>query len=543
MGLHGVVVTEGAVGGVPLVLPDISSIGIVGTAPGIDVDGKLGRGGRAKWNEPFLMTSRADASDAVLGTTGTLPGALSAIYAQGRAKVVVIPLPEYAAAVALADIASIDYIGLADDFDDMNGSDAEFTVEEVEGGYEIVLNTDNTGFDIRKSDILALGLGQEITLDPSTGTDTEWVYEITGLPIEIASVAEDTTATPPVLRVEGQIRILVNVVGSDGTAFDDGTETYTMSASALTAVAAVDLTRDAVIGSSSADPRTGVYALLDAESETGVRPSIILAPDLDTGSGDSGSANALGKALDLIARQLRAIAIIGGPNTTHVAAATDFPEQYGEDRTYLVDPFVKVFDADAEAGYSIKDAAPFVAGTFVANDVQRGWWSSPSNFLIKGILGTARPVDFVMGDASSRAQLLNDVAVATIVNIDGGYRLWGNETPASGDRGHWKFVNVRRIADVLYKAVQDNHLFAVDKGITKNYLGVVADGVNAFIRTLVSKEALYGGICYPDADLNTEANISLGEVYFNIEYTPVYPAQTVNFQVNLVTRYITSLAA
>ena len=240
---------------------------------------------------------------------------------------------------------------------------------------------------------------------------------------------------------------------------------------------------------------------------------------------------------------LRAIAIVDGPDTTHAAGATDFVEQYGGARTYLMDPAVKVYDADADAGYVIKSASPFVAGTIVASDVADGWWTSPSNRLIKGILGTSRAVDYVMGSASSRAQLLNDVGVTTIINLDGGHRLWGNETPASGDEVPWKFLNVRRIADVLYKAVQDNHLWAISRGITKNYLSAVSDGVNALIRTLVAKEALQGGICFPDGDLNTPENIANGEVYFNIEYTPTYPAQTINFQVNLVNRYLSALAA
>ena len=240
---------------------------------------------------------------------------------------------------------------------------------------------------------------------------------------------------------------------------------------------------------------------------------------------------------------MRAIALIDGPSTTHSASVTDFPEQYGGDRTYLIDPKVKVYDEDAAAGYVLKAASPLFAGVFVKNDVDVGWWSNPSNTRVNGILGTSRPVDFVMGDASSRAQLMNDVGTSTIINIEGGYRLWGVETPASGDAAVWKFVNVRRIADVLYQSVQDNHLWAVARGITKNYLAAVSDGVNALIRTLVAKEALQGGVCYPDADLNTPANIQLGAVYFNLEYTPTYPAKTITFQVNLTNRYLTALAA
>ena len=407
MAIHGINVTEGALGAPPINLPDVSNIGLVGTAPDASLTGKFtdAAGTAVDLNQPFLITSRADANATDLGTTGTLPGALDAIFAQTRAKVV-------------------------------------------------------------------FGIVEEAPID-TTNTTQE--------------LADAATA--------------VNALG--------------------------DIADE-----------TGVYALLNAESVVGVRPNLICVPDLDTGSGDSTTANALGAALNTIAGRLRAIALIAGPNSNHSDATTKFVVQYGGDRTYLIDPYVKVADG---ATIVERDATPFVAGVIVKNDAENGWWRSPSNKLINGVLGTARPIDFVMGDAASRAQLLNDVGVATIVNIGGGYRLWGNETPAEGDRAPWKFLNVRRIADVLYKAIQDNHLWAVDQGITRTYFDAVTQGVNSFIKTLISQQALIAGECFPDADLNTAANIANGEAHFNVRYTPVYPAQTVLFKVDLNTAPLGSI--
>ena len=522
MGIHGVRVTEGALGAPPINLPDISTIGLIGTAPGIDVDGDFGENGRPKYQKPILITSLGDVPTSQLGDEGTLPDAFAGIYAQTRAKTVFVVIPEFAAAAAMAGIDDADYLEAATVFGTTTSA-KEFKVIEVDEGFEIIINT-ATWDTTDQASLLALELGQALTVAATSGTD--WLYEITGVPIE------DTTA--------GTITILVSLE-TEGTAFVTTADEYTLSAAALSGSDAESKTRAAAIGVQA--DLTGIYGLLSAESEVGTRPAIILAPDFDTGSGDSVTANALGAAMQTVAARLRAIAIIDGPSTTHAASVTDFPEQYGGDRTYLVDPKVKVTDADAALGYSLKAASPYVAGVIVKSDVDRGWWNSPSNQLIYGILGTSRSIDFVMGDPASRAQLMNDEAVTTIINVDGGYRLWGNETPSSGDRAPWKFINVRRTADVLYKAVQDNHLWAVDRGITKTYFDAVADGVNAFIRTLIQKEALIGGRCYPDGELNTEANIALGEVYFNVEYTPTYPAQTVNFQVNLTTRDLATLVA
>ena len=174
-------------------------------------------------------------------------------------------------------------------------------------------------------------------------------------------------------------------------------------------------------------------------------------------------------------------------------------------------------------------------------DADFGWWVVPSNQLFNNVLGTERDIDFEMGSAASRAQLLNDAGIATVVNIGGGYRLWGDHTRATGDRVTWKFLNVRRIADALYDALIDNHLWAVDRNITKNYFSLVSAGVNSLLRDLQSLEAITGGTCYPDPDLNTERNIALGVVNFIVEFTPVYPARTVKFKIELTTSRLANL--
>ena len=510
MAIHGINVTEGALGSPPINLPDVSNIGIVGTAPGADTDGKFSKDGKIDYNQPFLVTSRADADSTTLGNIGTLPDALDAIFAQTRAKVVFVPVEGFEDGVGHA-AANRTFIAASSTGPGAvpSGTGASLFISDGEGILRIGGSTTSSPTIAEMEELVT---GQEITI---AGSTTPGSYIIIGAPetgtnhVNIP-VREETAVVP----VVGTSSLAITIIAQDGDA--------KTQASALG-----DLT-----------DQTGVYALLSAESEVGVRPNLILAADIDTGSGDSTTANALGAALNTVAGRLKAIALIAGPNTTHADATTDFAVQYGGDRTYLVDPYVKVADGTSIVN---RDATPFVAGVIVKNDAENGWWRSPSNKLINGVLGTARPIDFVMGDAASRAQLLNDAGIATIVNVNGGYRLWGNETPASGDQLPWKFLNVRRIADVLYKSIQDNHLWAVDRGITRTYFDAVSEGVNAFIRTLIAKEALIGGSCFPDGDLNTPANIANGEAYFNVEYTPVYPAQSVIFKVSLTTKYLESI--
>ena len=508
--LHGVSVTESALGASPIDLPDVSNIGIVGTAPGAAVAGKFGENGAIKYNHPFLITTRAQAAAAILGEDGTLPDALDGIFAQTRARVVMVIVENQETGTAVPDFnLTLDSPGSlsAGDFAlaDLNeNNQAELTIQATAS------TTPNL------ATLNAIEIGQIITIRTGSHT-TNGTYKVIskarpgtgGVDIDV----EQVTAPVPALAV--------------GTS-------YTLSVAAIDGPSTIRTNARGTLAD-----RTGVYALMNAQSEVGVRPNLILAPDLNTGERISNAKNPLGAALEIVAGNLRAIALIAGPNGTHDEAIA-FAGDYGDDRTYLIEPYVKVSKGSEIVN---RDPTPYFAGVIVKNDASRqsGWASSPSNKLISGILGTARPIDYVSGDPNSHAQLLNNAGIATIINLGGGYRTWGNKSPASGDRVAWKFINVRRTADVLYKAIQDEHLWAVDQGITATYFEDVSEGVNAFIRGLISQRALIAGRCFPDQDLNTADNIALGRAYFNIEYTPIYPAESLNFKVSLTTEALDSL--
>lgn len=277
----------------------------------------------------------------------------------------------------------------------------------------------------------------------------------------------------------------------------------------------------------------GVHALVGAESVVGFAPRILCAPGWTHQRPDSG-ANPVVAEMVGIAERLRAVIIADGPNTTDADAIT-YAGDWGTPRVYMVDPWVKVFRSGQTA---IEPASSRVAGLIAKTDNDRGFWWSPSNQAVNGITGTARPVDFKLGDANSRANLLNEQNVATIIREDG-FRLWGNRTLSSDPK--WAFLSVRRTADILNESLQRAHLWAVDRNITKTYLRDVEEGVNAYMRSLIAQGALIGGRCWADPDLNTPANIAQGKVFFNFDFTPPYPAEHITFNSILTTDYLTEL--
>jgi phage tail sheath protein FI len=274
----------------------------------------------------------------------------------------------------------------------------------------------------------------------------------------------------------------------------------------------------------------GVQALLGAESIVGFAPRILCAPGF-THQRISGTANPVVAELIGIAERMRAVIVADGPNTNDADAIT-YSGDFGSARVYVVDPWAKVF-RDGEI--VIEPASARVAGLIAKIDNDRGFWWSPSNNNINGIVGTARPIDFKLGDANSRANLLNEQNVTTIIRQDG-FRLWGNRTLSSDPK--FAFLSVRRTADILNESLQRAHLWAVDRNITKTYVKDVEEGVNAYIRTLVDLGALLGGRCWADPDLNTAANITQGKVYFNFDFTPPYPAEHITFRSILTNEYI-----
>ena len=188
----------------------------------------------------------------------------------------------------------------------------------------------------------------------------------------------------------------------------------------------------------------------------------------------------------------------------------------------------------------MKDLKKRVAGIIAKMDVTVGFWASPSNQIMNGIVGTSRPVDFKLGDQSSRANVLNENRVATIIRQNG-FRLWGDRSVT--DDSKWHFLCVRRTADIINDSLQRAHLWAVDRGITRTYVEEVTEGVNDFLRGLKAEGAILGGMCWADPDLNTPANVALGKVFFDFDFTPIYPAEHITFRSHLVNDYIEEVFA
>jgi uncharacterized protein len=265
---------------------------------------------------------------------------------------------------------------------------------------------------------------------------------------------------------------------------------------------------------------TGVYALKRAQSALGYVPRIIIAEGAHSAINDVRS----------VCSSLRAISFIGLPTSEapNSASAHNWVSINGNDRIQALWPFVN----------GGQDPAPLAAGLLAKSDNERGFWWSPSNQEVLGVNSLDHPVDFQLGDPTSLANVLNEGKVTTFIR-QSGFRLWGNLTGSSDPK--YQFLSVRRTADIINDSIVNAHLWAVDRNISKTYIKDVVESVNDYLRHLINIGAILGGNCWADPDLNTPDQIALGKVYFNFDFTPPYPAQTLTFRSILTNDYLTEI--
>lgn len=345
----------------------------------------------------------------------------------------------------------------------------------------------------------------------------------------------DATAQPNDLVLITSEREAVAAFGQNSAITRACRAIYTRAKAVIVACGVSKLDDDAeqtsaIIGNVQADgKRTGLQALLDGKSRFNAQPRLLATP------GHS-ATQAVGTALVALADKLRGIAIIDGPNTTE-EAAIGHAENFGAKRAFLVDPGVQYWDNGDEATLDAP-ASAWVAGLFAWTDSEYGFWASPSNKEFVGITGTTRAVEFLDGDDTCRANLLNNANIATIIRDDG-FRLWGNRTLSSDPK--WAFVTRVRTMDIVMDAILYGHKWAVDRAITATYVKDVTEGLQAFMRDLKNQGAIINFEVFADPDLNTASQLEQGKVYWNIRFTDVPPAENPNFRVEVTNQWLTEV--
>lgn len=248
-------------------------------------------------------------------------------------------------------------------------------------------------------------------------------------------------------------------------------------------------------------------------------------------------ANPVVAELSGIAQRLRAMIAADGPNTTK-EAAVQYRQDWGSDRIMVIDPFVK-----AMKGTSVvtQPASPRVVGVQAGLDNTRGFWWSPSNQILNGVIGIARPIDWALNDRETEANYLNEHHVTTVIRDyeNGGFKLWGNRV-TSGDSLKF-FWSVRRTHDMIIESIEIASLIFVDRPFSRQLLLDIADTVNAYLRTLTRRGAILGGICWLDPTLNTPDQLAAGKLFVSYDAEGPAPLEHLVFEFNRNSGYYREL--
>ena len=549
--LHGIEILEISNGPRPVSTIKSSVCMVWGTAPDADADD-------FPLNEPVLLLS-SPRKAATLGANGTLKKAIDDIYDQDAAAVIVCRIEEgadifetwsnilgdvTAKTGVWAALSAKAQLGLAPKLFSAPG----FTSQRVEGAVTVI-NIDAAGADLDDS-IKAYIYASDVTVGVTsaakagmtgdgTVTLSDPAYKHPVFPGKWKAICTAAAADGGTFKlVDPKGRVVADDldVGSeyDGDikfTINDGDTDYAVGDTweitvAFTGGTGVGCTAEVTQTSGAATAIKVTRSGFNYEAE----PYVAFAGGGESATIPKATATIGDAANPVVAEmlgpadRLRAIIVKDGPNSTDEDAVIDRGD-WGSQRVYIVDPHVLVWDTDLDSAVS-RPASARVCGLISRMDREKGYWWSPSNQTMNGVIGTARPIDFNISDPNTQANYLNENEVATIVREEG-FRLWGNRTTATDPL--WAFLPVRRTADMVYESIEKSFLWAMDRPLTENTILEIAESVNEYMRHLVAVGAIIGGKCWIDPELNTKTELQAGHLYVSFDIEPPAPLERLTF--------------
>lgn len=319
--------------------------------------------------------------------------------------------------------------------------------------------------------------------------------------------------------------LITDVLTASGKAGESGTLARSLDAIAdqakpVTVVVRVpqgeteEETTTNIIGAVTAEgKKTGMKALLSAQSQLGVKPRILGVPGHDT--------KAVATELLSVAQSLRGFAYLSAYGCKTVQEAITYRENFSQREGMLIWPDFTSWDTVLNAEATAYATARAL-GLRAKIDEQTGWHKSLSNVGVNGVTGISADVFWDLQDPATDAGLLNQNDVTTLVRKDG-FRFWGSR--CLSDDPLFAFENYTRTAQVLMDTMAEAHMWAVDKPLNPSLARDIIEGIRAKMRNLVSQGYLIGGDCWLDESVNDKDTLKAGKLTIDYDYTPVPPAE------------------
>ncbi|CNL53136.1 Major tail sheath protein [Yersinia aldovae ATCC 35236] len=276
---------------------------------------------------------------------------------------------------------------------------------------------------------------------------------------------------------------------------------------------------------------TGMKALLDAQSVTGVRPRILGVPGLDSLH--------VSTALAGICQQLGAFGYISAYGCKTSKEALKYRENFSQRELMMIWPDFLSWNTSTNRS-SVAYATACALGLRAKIDQKIGWHKTLSNVGVNGVTGISASVFWDLQAAGTDADLLNQAGVTTLIRSNG-FRFWGNRT--CSDDPLFLFENYVRTAQVLADTMAEAHQWAVDKPMTTTLIRDIVEGIKAKFRELKSNGYLIDANCWYDDSANDKDTLKAGKLFIDYDYTPVPPLENLTLRQRITDKYLVNFGA
>jgi uncharacterized protein len=282
--------------------------------------------------------------------------------------------------------------------------------------------------------------------------------------------------------------------------------------------------------------RTGAKLFDLSYNSFGYTPKVLIAPQY-------AHLPTVTTELRALAKKFRGIALQDAPKGTSLqevisgrGPAGTFGFNISDPRAILLYPQLTTYDKATKANGNYPFSA-FMAGAIAKNDNENGYWTSPSNVTLEGVVGAEKELYAALNDAGCDVNQINAAGITTYFNSFGtGFLAWGNRNasyPVSNDVKN--FINIQRASDIVAESMElAAFKYVGKKNINKALIDLVREEGNTLIRVLVGRGVfLPGSKVVFNTDDNPPAQLSNGQVVFQYIYMVPAPAERITFKATI----------
>jgi hypothetical protein len=332
--------------------------------------------------------------------------------------------------------------------------------------------------------------------------------------------------------------LITDVLAASGKAGETGTLARSLDAIAaqakpVTVVVRVDqgeteaeTTTNIIGGVTTEGKKTGMKALLAAQSQLGVKPRILGVPGHDN--------EAVASELLAVAQSLRAFAYLSAYGCKTVSEALDYRKNFSQREAMLIWPDFLSWDTTTNAS-ATAFATARALGLRAKLDQNVGWHKTLSNVGVNGVTGISADVYWDLQDTATDANLLNKNDVTTLIRKDG-FRFWGSRT--CSDDPLFQFENYTRTAQVLADTMAEAQMWAADQPLYPSLATDIIEGIKAKFRELKTGGYIVDGDCWIDEAANDKDTLKAGKLVLDYDYTPVPPLENLLLRQRITDKYL-----